>query len=85
MNLMKKDRKESNVHHVQKLRVQITESLKDFLWKDNVIRFRFSLSGRNVNSKTKGQDKFQFSSVTQSCLTLGDSMNHSTPALLVHH
>ena len=27
----------------------------------------------------------QFSSVTQSCLTLCDPMNHSTPGLLVHH
>ena len=28
---------------------------------------------------------FQFSSVTQSCLTLCDPMNCSTPGLLVHH
>ena len=27
----------------------------------------------------------QFSSVTQSCLTLCDPMNHSTPGLCVHH
>ena len=27
----------------------------------------------------------QFSSVTQSCLTLGDLMNHGTPGLPVHH
>ena len=27
----------------------------------------------------------QFSSVTQSCLTLCDTMNHSTPGLPVHH
>jgi len=27
----------------------------------------------------------QFSSVTQSCPTLCDPMNHSTPGLLVHH
>ena len=30
-------------------------------------------------------DIFQFSSVTQSCLTLCDPMNHSTPGLPVHH
>ena len=29
--------------------------------------------------------KLQFSSVTQSCLTLCDRMNHSTPGLPVHH
>ena len=28
---------------------------------------------------------FQFSSVAQSCPTLCDSMNHSTPSLFVHH
>ena len=28
---------------------------------------------------------FQFSSVTQSCLTLCDPMDHSTPVLPVHH
>ena len=27
----------------------------------------------------------QFSSVTQSCLTLRDPMDHSTPGLPVHH
>ena len=27
----------------------------------------------------------QFSSVAQSCLTLCDPMNHSTPGLLIHH
>ena len=29
--------------------------------------------------------KIQFSSVTQSCPTLRNSMNHSTPGLPVHH
>ena len=29
--------------------------------------------------------KLQFSSVAQSCLTLCDPMNHSTPVLPVHH
>ena len=28
---------------------------------------------------------YQFSSVTQLCLTLCDPMNHSTPGLPVHH
>ena len=28
---------------------------------------------------------YQFSSVTQSCPTLCDPMNHSTPGLPVHH
>ena len=32
-----------------------------------------------------GNDSVQFSAVTQSCLILCDSMNHSTPGLPVHH
>ena len=31
------------------------------------------------------QSSVQFSSVAQSCLTLCDPMNHSTPGFLVHH
>ena len=34
---------------------------------------------------TLKQPKIQFSTVTQSCLTLCDPMNHSTPGLPVHH
>ena len=30
-------------------------------------------------------DTVQFSSLTQSCLTLCDPMNHSMPGLPVHH
>ena len=36
-------------------------------------------------SKVKSKEHFQFSSVTQSCPTLCDPMNHSTPGLPVHH
>ena len=32
-----------------------------------------------------GQDQVQFTSVAQSCPTLCNSMNHSTPGLPVHH
>ena len=35
--------------------------------------------------KPLGQPSVQFSSVTQSCPTLCDPMNHSTPGLPVHH
>ena len=34
---------------------------------------------------SKEEDSVQFSSVTHSCLTLHDTMNHSTPGHLVHH
>ena len=42
----------------------------------------------NCNAKVAGQEtpgSVQFSSVTKSCLTLCDLMNHSTPDLPVHH
>ena len=38
--------------------------------------------GRNINNLRYAH---QFSSVAQSCLTLCDPMNHSTPGLPVHH
>ena len=34
---------------------------------------------------SKAFSSVQFSSVNQSCLTLCDPMNHSTPGLPVHH
>ena len=39
----------------------------------------------NLNSKEQMWHTVQFSSVTQSCLTLCDPMNRSTPGFLVHH
>ena len=39
----------------------------------------------NVNIAVSCISSVQFSSVTQSCPTLGDPMNCSTPGLLVHH
>ena len=38
-----------------------------------------------VSSRTCRSSSVQFSSVAQSCLTLCDPMNHSTPGLPVHH
>ena len=40
---------------------------------------------RNVQSRDYISCSVQFSSVTQSCPTLGDSMNPSTPGLPAHH
>ena len=38
-----------------------------------------------IHGVSKSRSQLQFSSVAQSCLTLCDLMNHSTPGLLVHH
>ena len=38
-----------------------------------------------VKERERKSRKYQFSSVTQSCPTLCDPMNHSTPGLPVHH
>ena len=41
---------------------------------------------KNLNLyRISPSDKYQFSSVAQSCLTLFDPMNRSTPGLPVHH
>ena len=41
--------------------------------------------GTRVNLRTSIEPSVQFSSVAQSCLTLCNPMNHSTPGLPVHH
>ena len=38
-----------------------------------------------MSTRTELSLSVQFSSVTQSCPTLCDTMNHSTPGLPVHH
>ena len=44
-----------------------------------------NLQFAQVNLTTTVQDCIQFSSVAQSCPTLCDSMNRSTPGITVHH
>ena len=44
-----------------------------------------SWGGRYILPPILGGGLVQFSSVTQSCLTLCDPMNRSTPGLPVHH
>ena len=39
----------------------------------------------HYSCKFRREESVQFSSVTQSCPTLCDAMNHSTPGLPVHH
>ena len=51
-----------------------------FLLKDNCFTEFYFLSNLNMN-----QPSAQFSSVAQSCPTLCDPMNHSTPGFPVHH
>ena len=54
-----------------------------FLLKNNCfIEFCCFLSNLNMNQPISS---VQFSSFAQSCPTLCDPMNHSTPGLLVHH
>ena len=43
------------------------------------------LQNRNKVAHIENKFMFQFSSVAQSCLTLCDPMNRSTPGLAVHH
>ena len=54
------------------------------LWK--IARWLFrKLNKLNTCSSDPMPSSFQFSSVTQLCLTLCDPMNHSTPGLPGHH
>ena len=44
-----------------------------------------AFAGRFFTTSTTWESSYMFSSVTQSCPTLCDPMNHSTPGLPVHH
>ena len=46
---------------------------------------KFRLKLKKVGKTTRPFSSVQFSSVDQSCSTLCDPMNHSTPGLPVHH
>ena len=69
----------------------LRENLKStYLWIMLYVRnFLPSILGGNVinrkNQPIWNHEVYQFSSVPQSCLTLCDPMNHSTPGLPVHH
>ena len=63
------------------IRVFSSESLLHIRWP-KYWSFSFSI---NPSNEYSGLSSFQFSSVTQSCPTLCDPMNRSTPGLPVHH
>ena len=55
--------------------------IKGLEWGDKELRGQWNL----MSSAGPGSPSHQFSSVTQSCLTLCDLMNYSTPGFPVHH
>ena len=59
--------------------------IKDLLSKAPPIRTRPSFPLSQSFPSRSFHKALQFSSVTQSCPTLCDPMNHSTPGLSVHH
>ena len=75
--------------------MKMTRDLKKI--RDTKVTFHAtigSIKDRNDRDLTEAEDikmrwqeytEVQFSSVAQSCLTLCNSMNHSTPGLPVHH
>ena len=60
---------------------------REFIWKVKNEKAGFLIFIQNSNQSRNRELKirFQFSSVEQSCPTLCDPMNHSTPGLPVHH
>ena len=77
--------------------LRIWDYVRRFCWvfKTTVLILDWMLSGKvdihhfcdwlNIIYNEKRQGSVQFSSVTQSCQTLCDPMNSSTPGLPVHH
>ena len=54
-------------------------------WGDPINNRYCNLIDRNLFTMDFSVSELQFSSVAQSCLTLHNPMNHSTPGLPVHH
>ena len=61
------------------------EELKNLLMKVKEESEKVGLKLNIQKTKIIASSPIQFSSVAQSCLTLSDPMNHSTPGLPVHH
>ena len=55
------------------------------IWGAVVLQYWFFQIKKKKKTLFGDFQSVQFSSVTQSCLTLCDPMNHSTPGLPVHH
>ena len=55
------------------------------LFNPELLIAKFSLKLKKVGKTTRPFSSVKFSSVTQSCLTLCDSMNRNMPGLPVHH
>ena len=59
------------------------QAFKESVTKVNLIHTDYKRN--KANTKILTTSHYQFSSVTQSCLTLCDPMNRSTPGLPVNH
>ena len=57
----------------------------DLIWSDTYITYMQIYICIMITINTKIKHIYQFSSVTQSCPTLWNPMNRSTPGLPVHH
>ena len=60
-------------------------SSRCFRMTSDQIPLSYAETGTQSESEVSHFSSVQFSSVAQSCLTLCDPMNHSTPGLPVHH
>ena len=57
------------------------------IWKNqyNIVKLKNKIKLKQKEKETPIKKKIQFSSIAQSCPTLCNPMNHSTPGLAVHH
>ena len=77
----------SNLRYVDdtSLMAESKEKLKSLLMRVKEESKRVNLKINIKKTKIMASGPIQFSSVAQSCLTLCDPMNRSTPGLPVHH
>ena len=60
-------------------------NFKKIICKNFNVNLKENIQHKSCEFKFYSESSVQFSSVTQSCLTLCDLMNSSTPGLPVHH
>ena len=72
---------------LKSLLMEMKEESEKVGLKLNIQKTKIMASGPITSRQIDGEtmERVQFSSVTQSCLTLCDPMNCSTPGLSVHH